>query len=241
MLTNRTMENTLIFPIEIDGHIYDVLSEADISFAAQVVAHAFAHKEPLSLFLNIPERALFKLCQTFITQTMKDQLSMVCKNKAGHVVGAILCRDFTTTFDLTGVDVVFDPIFSLLDQLMSKHFSLKQQSFWHPHQVVEMFMIGTDLTMIGSAIGRNLMRISSLLFRQRGYQLSITEATSPISQSISVQLGLQDLVLLDYSDFEFNGEKIFENISFDHYRTSAKLFTKGKAGAVLFIDDMTTR
>lgn len=237
LVSNRpiSLEGVKILPIERDGYIYHPLLEADIEDAAHIVSSSFATMEPLSVLLKIPKSSIFDLCKSFLSQTIKDNLSVVCKDEKGHIVGALLSKDLKTEVNFADLDPAFDPIFALIEMLISKHFTSDRLLLLPRHEGAEFFMIGTQSSVLVKGVGRNLIRISSALLNHLGYKFSVTEATSPIMQSIGVQFGLLPVAFVDYEDFQYKGEKIFKDTSFDHYKTSKKLFADGKAGAALLI------
>ena len=209
------------------------LQKSDIKEVAQLVANAFLKGEPLTSYLKIPDEDMFSLFLTYTEQIFDDGLCLVCHDHTARIVGVTLCRDLKTEVDYSSVSQRFLPIFALLDKLVNKAFPPPKIATLKRGQGLEIFATAVEPTQAGKGIGRWLIKTASAFFAAQGYAFSISESTSPITQSLRKQCGFEALATVEYDKFEYEGEKPFAGIDFSSWKTSFKFFPKNGAGAVL--------
>lgn len=210
------------------------LKETEIDEVLDIVANAFYEKEPLIGFLNIEYEDVVVLCREFVFQSLYDRLCLVCVDDKGKILGATLARDLRTEVDYELVPKSLEPILHCLGELVDKYLPLKIKGV-DQGEGVEIFMTGVCSEARGKGVGRFLINEASNYFKKLGYKLSITESTSPITQSIRTQYGFNVLGKMEYASFQYNGKNIFKDLETSSYITKKKLFDSRKPGAALLI------
>jgi len=232
-MMSENVSDSFSLPVSHGGIVCDRLQRPEIDDVAGVVAKAFVTREPMSNHLGIPFDDMFALCRSFTEQVFDDGLCLVCRDGEGRVVGGTLCRDLTTEVDFSVASQRFMPIFALLEQVVDKGFPPERMAALEKGQGLEIFTTGVDPDRVEKGIGRWLIETASAYFASRGYAFSLTEATSPITQSLRTQCGFDLLATVDYGAFEHGGKKPFADIDFSTWPTAVKLFPEGRAGAAL--------
>lgn len=199
-----------------------------------IIAQTFYEKEPLGRHLQVPLSDIRLLVSDFIQQVASDGLCLVCLDEYDIPVGASLCRDLTTQVDFSRAPRSLDPVLSCLGNLFEQNFPYDLKSLKRG-QGLEIFMTGVSSESRGKGVGHFLIRGASEYFANKGYQFSVTESTSPVTQSIRSQYDFRMIGNIDYKTYEYKGEKIFKDLSTHDYEASKKLFNSDNPGAALLI------
>ena len=166
-------------------------------------------------------------------QAIDDDVSLVCKDEQGNIIGGTLCRDVKTDINFDSVPERFETVFAMLEKLVEGGIPEREFDQMERGQGIEIFTTGVSLNTTEKGIGRWLIECASTYFAEKGYKFSYSESVSPITQSLRTQCGFKALSSMDYEEFEYNGEKPFSGITFADYPTSVKLFPAGHAGVVM--------
>jgi len=185
--------------------------EKDLEQASDLLAKTFCSGEPMCRHLNITEADTKKLMSAVCRFSLKDNLSIVAKNSKGEIVGVILSYDFHSEhlLSLDGVNMeAFGPIFELLKQLDAKlPAELGKQKINH------QFVAGVDNNHASLDIGLMLIELNNYAALGKGYDVSLHEATGPISQHVTREMGSQTIAAISYEEFEYQGERVFSGIN----------------------------
>ena len=230
-MNNNNVKSSL--PFIRNGITCDKLQPEDFEEAVAVVAQAFIDKEPMIQHLGTTFDEMYVLCKVFMEQSLNDDISLICKNEAGQIIGGTLCRDLTTDIDFSSVSSRFDPMFEMLEELIEAGLPQVEMDKLEKGQGIEIFTTGVNVCKTEKGVGRWLIECASIFFAECGYEFSMSESVSPITQSLRTQCGFKVLSSIDYEEFDYNGEKSFSGITFADYPTSVKLFPPGRAGVVL--------
>ncbi|MCX4026215.1 hypothetical protein H0A36_15245 [Endozoicomonas sp. SM1973] len=221
-----------LIPAQFCAITCDNMRKLDVHETAYVIAQSFVKYEPLCKHLGVSFINMYDTCLSFIEQTYDDQLSLVCRNKKGNIIGGTLCRDLTTPV-FFHKNSRAEPSAALLSQLMDMYFPQSIIETVARGEYVEIFTTAISASNSSKGIGRWLIETASSHFANRGYQFSITQSTSPVTQSLRTQCGFKVLGTIQYDDFLFEGEKPFSGIRFDYDKHKNKLFSLNKAGIAL--------
>jgi len=194
------------------GIVFRDMSEADNAEMSKLLADVFSRRDPPAMATQFSPKKLEEIAAIFGTKSAKEGLSSVAvETSSGKIVGAILGHDFgcPPPSEIGNVDLSSEPVIALLDQLeeiFSKTHEVRPGEFLH------VFMIAVRDEFSGKGIAQNLLQFCLKQAQKSGYSVAFTEATNQISQSIFRKFGFEEIHLVDYHAFEFNGRKPFQEI-----------------------------
>jgi ribosomal protein S18 acetylase RimI-like enzyme len=124
-----------------------------------------------------------------------------------------VCEDFVTELPegIENISSNFNPIIALLCELDDP---FKIENNVVPGQYLHMFMGGVYKEYAGSGIASGMTQFIEGHAKSKGFKGAVGEVTGPISQHVYIkQLGYKEISAIDYSNFKFEGENIFQNIN----------------------------
>ena len=190
----------------------EVLSKKHIIEAANCLAEGFL-REPMTLALDIEFVEILEFTQHAVSKTVNEGLSLVAVDvDSDSVIGVSINKDLLD--ELVNEDDVFlmklSPIFNLLEQLDEEYranHEVKRNEIFHG------LMIVADQKSKFGNIAFQLLEKSYELAKENDFSKMMVEATGPISQNVAAKkLGFTEFASVNYSDFEFEGDRIFSEI-----------------------------
>ena len=151
-----------------------------------------------------------------VSKSAKDGLSLVTiEQSSGEVVGVTINMDMVSA--PVDDDVTFDdclnPVFGLLETLdtsVSDFDGATKGVFFH------FFMLAVDERYSGNNIGSLQTQAAFDIAINNGYKSVVLEATGLVSQHVcGVRLGCKTISEINYSEFEFEGKKVFAGLGKD--------------------------
>jgi hypothetical protein len=196
------------------SHIrYSILKPKDFEGATECISSTFSQGEPMTKSLGIKKSDFDYFAEVFIKKAVKDEVSVVAKDSAGKVIGCIVCEDFITDLPEGSekISSSFDPIIALLGELDEKY---KVENNVQPGQLLHMFMGGVYKEYAGMGVALGMTQFIESHTKSKSFKGAIGEVTGPISQHVYInQLGYKDVSSISYKTFQFEGKRIFSNIT----------------------------
>ncbi len=200
-------------PVEYNGIIYEVLDEQSVTQAIHCLTTTFPAYEPMTKCLGISQEVFYDFAEMFVQKTVRDNLSIAAKDRwTGKLLGCQISEDFhgEPPAKLNRLYPGFEPILALLDTLDSIY---RITHHTHQNELYE-FMMGVYPEYKGRNIGYNLLKVSHMLGRMKGFTGAIAEVTGPISQRIFIEKhNYHVLEEIEYKRFNFHGRTCFEGIA----------------------------
>ncbi len=197
-----------------DGLVYDILREEDMNGAIDCIIKTFANGEPMTKAMGITEQEFQYFAEIFCKKAVLDGLSIIAKDeKSNKVMGSLICEDFVTDppEGIERISPKFYPIMALLESLNKK---FKAQYDGKKGEMLHQFMIGVLKSSFGRNVAFNITSENNRLAQLLNFSGSILEATGSISQHLVLnKMGYKEIGDVLYSDFEFEGKRIFGTIT----------------------------
>ena len=205
--------------------IYKVLELKDIEMAAELIGVSFADPkrgEPTTAFLGISLEHSTALGLPFCRVGAEQRLSTAAFNTNGEMVGISIAFDAKTPDPEIEGEVMakFAPIFALLEEADSK----VKDYLADKGPVVHRFIIAIKRDA-PSNVAHLLHKLGNELAKERGFKMSLTEPTGPISQTIIKALGYTLHEAIPYNEFEYEGKKVFRNLPEAYKERAAGILT----------------
>ena len=205
---------------------------ADERWAPQVTARigdSFA-SEPMTASLGATAADFGALAARFIPECLSNQLSVVAVSlkKSERVAGALINRDFKSPMP-AGVPSDFSWFVPMVEALtiIDSAYEAKKPTR-DKGETIDFWMLAVDAERFGRrGIGGTLLRLSTEVARQRGFRRGVAECTGHYSQSAARKAGFAEMASVAYSDFTYQGKKVFAGIPAPH--THLMFFEKGLA------------
>merc|ERR1712034_110565 len=146
-----------------------------------------------------------------VQQILPRHLSLFAYDSNGEVIGvcvnnAYFRSEFVQDLE-NGLEQVVDPSYK---PMLAIHHELKTEKFF------SIRMVGVDPRTRGMGVATDLIRRSILLAGCLGFSGIKTEATGRFSQKAFATIGMLLSSSIKYSDFEFEGKKVFEGMDPRH-------------------------
>lgn len=157
-----------------------------------------------------------------VQQILPKHLSLFAYDSNGEVVGvcvnnAYYRSEFVQDLE-NGLEQVVDPSYK---PMLAIHHELRMKNMHiYDELKTEKFfsirMVGVDPRTRGMGVATDLIRRSILLAGCLGFSGIKTEATGRFSQKAFATIGMLQTNSIKYSDFEFEGKKVFEGMDPKH-------------------------
>jgi len=155
-----------------------------------------------------------------VAQIVPRHLSLFAFDKKGEVIGvcvnnACFKSDFLQEDLAFGLDQTLDPKYKPF-LAIHHELRLKNQHIYDEIRTGKLFsirMVGVDPKTRGMGVATDLIRRSILLAGCLGFSGIKTEATGKFSQKAFSTIGMLKTNSVKYSEFEFQGEKVFEGMN----------------------------
>ncbi len=194
--------------------ICSILSSEDVDEAIDCIAQTFSQGEPMTSLLGISKEEFTYFAKVFITKAAREGMSVVARDiYSDQFMGCIICEDYVTDLPegIEDISPNFNPIIALLESLGTCY---KTEHSVNPGELYHLFMGGVYKEFAGSGVASQMSFFIEKLGKEKGYNGAIGEVTGPISQHVYInQLGYQPLYHIRYSDFLYEGKRIFKNIT----------------------------
>ncbi|MEG4322162.1 MULTISPECIES: amino acid adenylation domain-containing protein [unclassified Microcoleus] len=189
-----------------------------------LVSESFTSREPLGISLGIQKEEFKIFSEKVCSNSLSESLSFVAFHRlSGNVIGFCLSEDFASS--LAGefeIPEFLNPIFALLDSLDKMY--IKSYGEMQVGEIVHVFMTGTSSDVDGTAIALALEKKVLEVAASLNYQRAVTTCTHSVTAYIAQELEYQRRYAVQYESFEFEGRRVFSNVSAPH--TEAVLFEK---------------
>lgn len=207
-------QNTLALKEE-NGVLFRLMTQADIEESAKVFAETF-QREIMVAHLGISADRFYPFALAACQKAIDMQMGVVAEDVVtGEIAGIVLTQDLLTEEpdDPEFFEMIkpFEPLFALLDDLMLKY--LDQKQVFITGEVSVIFVIGVSSKYARTHIAKTLVDSALELNRRHGYKTTIAEVTSAVSQRLARRSGFKELIELEYSNFEFDGKRVFESMN----------------------------
>jgi predicted GNAT family acetyltransferase len=205
--------------------VYSKLDEKTVDDVLNGLAVSFANHETLGKCLKIVKEDMLKTFSALLPNTFKNSFVVTDKSKNNKVIGAIICLDFLKTLNhepdennnltSTVFDDITEPIHSILSQLEEKYIADKKASNeFKENNILYQYATYVDNEYNGRGIGTKLYQLSEQNAIDDGFKYLVTISTGPYSQHIRKnKLHFTKLYQTDYQTFEYNGKKVFSDIT----------------------------
>ncbi len=201
--------------LEQDGIVYEILQSKDLASTIECMATVFPDSEPLTHCLGITKEYYYPVAEIVCQKAVEDGLSHVAKDaQTGELVGFIISEDMYIEnnyykekyqeFDQ------FLPIISLIDSLQKEYLAdknIRKGEFFYES------MIGVYPKYQNRHIGRYLYAENIEYAKTKKFSRIITETTGIVTQRYCSRFGFKEIVSIDYQDYEYQGVKVFANIT----------------------------
>lgn len=199
------------------GFRYLSASEASGAAIIELLGESFA-REPLAVALGATARELAFLIERFIPECLSNGLSVVAvpQDQPNVLAGAFLSRDFKSPLP-DGIPEDFPwflPVgqaLTIVGETYEAHYPVSTTG-----EAADLWMVGTDPRYAKRGIARRMFALCTDLARERGFGRCVTECTGRYSQRAAERAGFIELARLDYRDFRFDGEPVFDSVSAPH-------------------------
>jgi len=153
-----------------------------------------------------------------VSNSVQRNLSLFAYDKNGKEVGVCINNgyyrsDFMEILDNeyhTTEDPAYKPFLAVHRELRKKNLHLFDEL--RTEKFFSISMVGVDPTFRGKGMATDLIRRSILLAGVMGFTGIMTEATGKYSQKAFSTIGMLKVNSVIYSDFEYEGRKVFENM-----------------------------
>lgn len=206
--------------LEKDGIIYEILQNQDLLKIIECVVNVFPISEPLTKSLEITQEEFYPFAEIICQKALEDRLSHVAKDiHTGEVIGFRISNYLFSNGDNEKNETnqeknykffKFQPIIFLLEQLEQKYLHNK---ILKRGQILHLFMLGVDARYRNRNIAKYLIKENIEYAKKQGFSIAICEATGTISQHNAFKLGFTEIVSINYQDYEYQGMKVFANIT----------------------------
>lgn len=201
--------------LEEDGIVYEILQSQDLSSAIECIATVFPDSEPLTQCLGITKEYYYPVAEIVCQKAVEDGLSHVAKDaQTGELVGCIISEDMYIEnnyyqekykeFDK------FLPIISLTESLKKQYFADKNI---RKGEFLNESMIGVYPKYQNRNIARYLYAENIEYAKTQNFSRIITDPTGIVTQRYCSRFGFKEIVSIDYQDYEYEGVKVFANIT----------------------------
>jgi GNAT superfamily N-acetyltransferase len=201
--------------LEKDGIVYEILQSKDLASTIECVATVFPGSEPLNYCLGITKEYYYPVAEIVCQKAVEDGLSHIAKDaQTGELVGFIISADMYREnnyykdkykkFDK------FSPLSSLIEWLQSQYLQDKVLS---QGQIFYLSMLGVEPRYHNRQIPKYLMNENIEYAKNQNFSRIITEATGIVSQRLGFRMGFKEILSINYQDYEYQGVKVFANIT----------------------------
>jgi hypothetical protein len=188
------------------------LSTNRVAEAAVVVAKAIT-REPMTKVLGLTDAQVYADLVNVVEKLAPDNMSLVAIDESSdEIVGVVVNKDYTVAPVNPDIEIGDSlPIFTLLGTLNSLP---AEASNANPGEVFHLFIMAIDGDKANQSVGSQLSEQVLKTAKTMGYRKLATETTGPISQHIARnKFGAREVACIKYADFEFNGHKIFKDVT----------------------------
>ncbi|MEB3181230.1 MAG: GNAT family N-acetyltransferase [Nostocaceae cyanobacterium] len=201
--------------LEKDGIVYEILQSKDLASTIECLATVFPGGEPLTHCLGITKEYYYPVAEIVCQKAVEDGLSHIAKDaQTGELVGFIISEDMYIEnnyykekykeFDK------FIPIISLVESLQQEYLAdkkIRKGQFFYES------MIGVYPKYQNRNIARYLYAENIEYAKTKNFSRIITEPSGIVSQRLCSRFGFKEIVSIDYQDYEYQGMKVFANIT----------------------------
>lgn len=191
----------------------EIIDQSSIEQAAELVVSTFHAREPLAN-MNSADPAEFNGFIHHLTEQCAEQkLGFVVKEtESERVIGVVLAADLAPSVNVSGdePEIQSNPIASIITALNKLHF---KDQVMPANEYLNIKFVAMDSNFKGKGVVNELLEFCMTEAKAKGFKFAQAEATGNISQHIfKNKLGFEEKAFINYSDFEFGGEKLFSSI-----------------------------
>ena len=199
----------------IPGVEYGPMEPADRDAVRDLIAASFSRFEPMAVAAGQSYAEFQALVGLLVAEAAFRDLS-VCARRldTGGLIGVMLATDFTTALP-QGVEKAspsFAPIGGVIGQLEACYIDAQSP---RPGECLDLAMLAVDPAHTGHGIAQNMVDAALRGGAAKGYRRAITMATNRTSQRVFQNLGFNELFSVSYSDYTFEGNRVFASIEPD--------------------------
>ncbi|MCX7602184.1 MAG: hypothetical protein N2Z75_09645 [Meiothermus sp.] len=190
---------------------YGILEHSDIGDMARLLGEAFSQREPMAIAIGMLAADIEEHVRILGGKAVLEGLTVVARDEAGDIVGAVLTEDFGTP-PPPGMDAAptsFAPIGALFDTLDDQYRAAHRIV---PGSHLHLFMVGVSERCEGAGIAQTMIKLCLANGAKRGYRMAVTEATGRASQHIFRKLGFRELAMELYGEFLYEGQCVFKAV-----------------------------
>lgn len=209
---------------------YEIVKPEKMDQALELLYATYHPDEPLTKHLGLC-KGLNSMpdMDRVLARTINENLSLFALDETGKVMGVSINgvsspHDWTT--DVSTIANRFQdpkarPLAAIRQEARQQSVRIFEEM--NTDRVFGIKMVATDPSLRGLGMSTDIIRRSILLAGCLGFQGLKAEATAYYAQKAFQTIGFHPVVEINYSDFEFEGEKVFAGIEGE---TSLILFQK---------------
>jgi amino acid adenylation domain-containing protein len=178
------------------GISYSLFTQDHFESALQLAAEVFTVSEPLCSHLHMTVEEFKAIYSVYFAQAIEEKLSVVATKNNNNQVIAV-----TIGVDRYGKGIIPDienipslvmkeklrPMYEITDSVYLGERNIINSD--QPGQVVTQLITAVDPDCMGAEIGLTIEKYSASLAIQKGFQMIVSELSSPLSQSLAKTLG----------------------------------------------------
>ena len=191
------------------------MGTGDRDAVRDLIADAFSRFEPMAVAVGQSYTEFQAAVGLMVAETAFRDLT-VCARRAdtGDIIGVMLTTDFTTPIpeDIKTASPSFAPIGGVIGRLEAWYIDAKSPQ---AGECLDLAMLAVDRAHGGHGIAQQLVCACLAGGGDKGYRRAITMATNRVSQRVFKKLGFTELFSVAYSDYTFEGNRVFASIEHD--------------------------
>lgn len=193
--------------------VYKLLTTQEVESVAQLLGETFADPsrgEPMTTRLGASTEEMIRLFLPYCQLGADQALSTIAVNAKNEVIGVSVVFDHATPepkFPIE-LELKFAPIFQLLETADK---FIPEGLLENNKPVIHRYLLGVRRHSPNN-VPYLLHKFSNEIAKGRGYKMSVTEPTGPISQRIAMTYGYTLHPPVLYDEFEYEGKKPFINL-----------------------------
>jgi hypothetical protein len=196
---------------EREGFRYQVMEQSHLEEVVDCTFNQFYNFEPMTQFLKPPPGRFRAWVRGIAEQALAERLSVVgVDTRTGEVAGLLLSDDYAASAPEGDVPPGIEPLLALLAALHDRYAALRPP--FGPGEVFHHFILATWPRYQRMGVTQGVGVASAMVGYARGFQRTVCEVTSSVSQRFVLNFGHRKLDEIRYADFEHEGRRVFAGV-----------------------------
>lgn len=209
---------------------FEPINENNYLIAADCLSYMFFNYEPVTSHLGLEWESYKNMVQRFCKVIGKNGLCFVAIDEEKEIACGVnttidLMIDFGKEFENEPGN--FDDVLEKLapDMAMTHELAepFMERKEYSKGECINFFQCAVLPKYSGAGIATQLVRLTLEEAQKRGYSQAIVSCTSGRSKSIFDKLGYEVVNSINYSDFEFEGERFFRDVPGEYVLLAGKI------------------